>query len=46
MHNEAVKSMRFPQAASFKEPGEKLTDQDKTDEELVKEIESDIEDGF
>ena len=46
VHNEAVKSLRFPQTSSFKDQGEKLGENDKTDEELVKEIESDLEDGF
>ena len=44
VHNEAVKSMRFPAANSYRDiPAERG---EKTEEELAKEIESELEDEF
>ncbi len=52
VHNEAVKSLRFPEAgqaggAAADDAEGKPGENDKTDEELVEEInDSDLEDGF
>jgi 26S proteasome regulatory subunit N3 len=46
VHNEAVKSMRYPPDDTYKKEakeGEKVEDEEKTIEELIKELEDDFD---